>query len=134
MFKAFKEFAFKGNMLDMAVGIVIGAAFGTVVKSLVDNIIMPPIGKIIGGVDFSNLMIPLGKVNPETKEVVAIRYGQFLNDMFSFLIIAFVLFIVIKKFLAAFAKEEEEAPKEDPKPTELDILVEIRDQLKNSNS
>ena len=117
----------------MAVGIIIGAAFTTVVKSMVDNVIMPPLGKLIGDIDFSKLMIKLGEVDPETKEVVAIRYGQFINDLLSFLIVAFVLFIIIKKFLAAFDDKDEEEKEEDPAPTEIDILTEIRDQLKKQN-
>jgi large conductance mechanosensitive channel len=132
MFKAFKEFAFKGNLIDMAVGIIIGGAFGTVVKSLVDNVVMPPIGKLIGDIDFSKLKIPLGGVNEETGEAVAINYGQFLQDLVSFLIIALVIFILIKKVVAAFDKKEE-APAEDPGPSEIDLLTEIRDQLKKQN-
>lgn len=129
MLKAFKEFAMKGNMLDMAVGIVIGAAFGTVVKSLVDNIIMPPIGKLTADIDFSKIVIPLGG-ETEDGEPVVIGIGQFLNDTLSFVIIAFALFIVIKKVLAAFEKEKEEEP--EPEPAEdVVLLTEIRDLLKS---
>ena len=135
MFKAFKEFAFKGNLIDMAVGIIIGGAFGTVVKSLVDNVIMPPIGKLIGDIDFSRLRIPLtDKLDDKGNPEVAIYWGQFLQDFVSFLIIAFVLFIIIKKVIAAFDKKENETPEEDPGPTEVDLLTEIRDQLKKQGS
>ncbi len=131
MLKAFKDFALKGNMLDMAVGIVIGAAFGTVVKSLVDNVIMPPLGKLTAGIDFSKIVIPLGGKTTEGEPVV-IGIGQFINDAISFVIVAFVLFLVIKKFLAAFDKKEEEAPKEEPKPSEEAVLLsEIRDLLQS---
>ncbi len=133
MFKAFKEFAFNGNVLDMAVGIVIGVAFSTVVKSLVDNVIMPPIGKMIGGVDFSDLAVILGGVGADG-EPVAIRYGQFLNDLISFLIVAFVLFIIIKKFLAAFDKKVEEPLEPPALSAEVVLLTEIRDQLRQQNS
>jgi len=130
MLKAFKEFAFKGNMLDMAVGIVIGTAFGTVVKSLVDNVIMPPLGKITAGIDFSKIVIPLGG-ETEEGEPVAIAIGPFINDAISFVIVAFVLFLVIKKFLAAFEKEKEEEPEKEPEPSKEEVLLgEIRDLLK----
>ena len=133
MFKAFKEFAFKGNLIDMAVGFIIGGAFGTVVKSLVDNVVMPPIGKLIGGIDFSKLSFALGdEVDEKGVPLVAINYGQFIQDFISFIVIAFVIFIVIKKVLVVFDKKEEEA-KEDPAPTEVDLLTEIRDQLKKQN-
>ena len=134
MFKAFKEFAFKGNLIDMAVGFIIGGAFGTVVKSLVDNVVMPPIGKLIGDIDFSKLSIPLtDKLNDKGEPDVAIYWGQFLQDFVSFLVIAFVLFLIIKKVITAFDKKEEEKPEEDPAPTEIELLTEIRDQLKKQN-
>ena len=130
MLKAFKEFAFKGNMLDMAVGIVIGAAFGTVVKSLVDNVIMPPLGKVTAGIDFSSIVIPLGG-ETEDGEPVVIGIGQFINDAISFLIVTFVLFLVIKKFLAAFEREKDEEPEKEPEPSNEEVLLgEIRDLLK----
>jgi len=131
MFKAFKEFAFKGNLIDMAVGIIIGGAFGTVVKSLVDNVVMPPIGKLIGGIDFSRLQWVIGAPPEGEDEPVAIRYGQFIQDFISFIVIAFVIFIIIKKVLAAFEKKEEEEKEEIPKLSqEAELLTEIRDQLK----
>ena len=139
MIKEFKEFAFKGNLIDMAVGIIIGGAFGTVVKSLVDNVFMPPLGQLIAQVDFANLKVPLQKGVPEVKneagEVVtaavpevAINYGQFIQDFISFLILALVVFIVIKKVVGAMQKKEEEKPAGPPKQEVL--LEEIRDLLK----
>ncbi|HSH15882.1 MAG TPA: large-conductance mechanosensitive channel protein MscL [Verrucomicrobiae bacterium] len=134
MLKEFKEFAFRGNLIDMAVGIIIGGAFGTVVKSLVDNIFMPPLGAITAGIDFSKLSLTLQEAKTETvdgKEVitpeVALNYGQFINDFIAFVILAFVVFIVIKKFLGALKKEKELAPAAPPKQ-EL-LLEEIRDLL-----
>lgn len=141
MLKEFKEFAFKGNLVDMAVGIIIGGAFGTVVKSLVDDIFMPIIGFFTGGVDFSDKFIPLGtipegktaKAAAEAGDVVLLTYGNFVTAFISFLILAFVLFLVIKKFMGALKKEEEK-PEEDPKPSEeVVLLTEIRDALKNQS-
>lgn len=138
MFKEFKEFAFKGNLIDMAVGIIIGGAFGTVVKSLVDNVFMPPLGQVIAKVDFANLKIPLqegvaevrdgDKVITEAVPEVAIFYGQFIQDFISFVILAFVVFIVIKKVVQGMQKEKEAAPAAPPKQEVL--LEEIRDLLK----
>jgi large conductance mechanosensitive channel len=93
--KEFKEFAIKGNAIDMAVGIVIGAAFGKIVSSMVNDVIMPPIGMLIGGVDFSKLMITLKAATVDTPAVV-IKYGQFINNVIDFLIVAFSIFLVIK--------------------------------------
>ncbi|MEM7697653.1 MAG: large conductance mechanosensitive channel protein MscL [Verrucomicrobiota bacterium] len=139
MLKDFKEFAFKGNLVDMAVGIIIGGAFGTVVKSLVDDIFMPIIGRITGGVDFSDRYIDLAGVVPagtpvakasEIEGAALLTYGNFITSFISFIILAFVLFLVIKKFMGALKKEEEK-PKEEPKPSEeVVLLTEIRDALK----
>ena len=134
MMSEFKEFAVKGNMVDMAVGIIIGGAFGTIVKSLVDDVIMPPIGYLSGGLDFSNLALSLGQ-GVDGKEVL-IKYGTFLNSVIAFLIVAFVLFMIIKAINKAKAameseKEEEEAAAEPPKQEIL--LEEIRDLLKNKS-
>lgn len=142
MLKEFKEFAFKGNLVDMAVGIIIGGAFGTVVKSLVDDIFMPIIGALTGGVDFSDKHLVIkgevpdgktAKAAAEAGDVVLLTYGNFITAFISFLILAFVLFLVIKKFMGALKKAEEE-PKEDPAPSEeVVLLTEIRDLLsKNS--
>ncbi len=131
MLSEFKEFAVKGNMVDMAVGIIIGGAFGTIVKSLVSDVIMPPIGYLAGGLDFSDLAISLGK-GMDGKEVL-IKYGAFLNAVIAFLIVAFVLFLIIKginrakEAMETEKKEEEEAT---PPPKQEVLLEEIRDLLK----
>ena len=116
MIKEFKEFAMRGNVMDMAVGIIIGGAFGTIVKSMVDDVLMPPIGKMMGKVDFSNLKVVLEEAEDPAKEV-AIRYGQFINNVIAFLIVAFCVFLLIKAMNAAKKKEEAAPPdtKECPK-------------------
>jgi len=129
----FKEFAIKGNVVDMAVGIIIGAAFGKIVASLVKDIIMPPIGLALGGVDFSNLAIVLQEAQGEV-EAVSINYGTFIMTIIDFLIIAFAIFIAIKAMNAAQAARgstaEEEAPAAPPEPSdEVKLLTEIRDLL-----
>ncbi len=135
MLKEFKEFALRGNVVDMAVGIIIGAAFSTIVKSLVDDIIMPPIGVITGGVDFSNLFIPL---NGEHYDSLAqarqagaptLNYGLFINSVISFTIVAFVLFMVVKAMNQLRRKQEEEPASEPPPSREVQLLEEIRDAL-----
>ena len=135
MLKEFKEFAFKGNLVDMAVGIIIGGAFGTVVKSLVDNVLMPPLGKLIAGIDFSKLKVVLSPAVTEDGEVIkpeaAIAYGQFITDLIAFLLMAFAVFIVVKKVLVAMKKEEAAPPAKPPEPSgEEKLLAEIRDLLK----
>ena len=134
MLKEFRDFILKGNMLDMAVGIIIGAAFGTVVKSLVSNVIMPPIGKVLGGLDFSALYIGLGE--GADGEPVKILYGQFINDVISLVIVGFCVFLLVKAYnqaKAQFEKEEEEKeaePEKEPEPSaEEKLLTEIRDLL-----
>jgi large conductance mechanosensitive channel len=130
MLKEFKEFAIKGNVLDMAVGIILGAAFGTVVQSLVNDVIMPPIGLLLGGMDFSEIAIPVG-TGPEG-EVVAIGIGLFVNATISFIIVAFAVFMVVRSFNRMKRKEEakEEAPAAPPEPSaEERLLAEIRDLL-----
>ena len=125
MLKEFKEFAMRGNVVDMAVGIVIGAAFGKIVSSLVADVIMPPIGMIMGGVDFSNLAIPLG----EGEGAASINYGVFINTVLDFAIIAFAIFMVIKG-INSMKKKEEEKPAAPPKPSAEEVLLtEIRDLL-----
>jgi len=129
MMKEFKEFAMKGNVMDMAVGIVIGSAFGKIIASLVTDVIMPPIGILLGGVDFSNLSIVL-KDATEVAEVVTLNYGVFINTVVDFTIIAFAIFMVIKGINSA-KKKEEEKPAEPPKPSEeVMLLKDIRDALK----
>ena len=136
MVKEFKEFAVKGNVVDMAVGIIIGGAFGTIVKSLVSDVIMPPIGKLMGGVDFSNLFVVLGEGSFESldnaKEAGAatINYGVFINNVISFLIVAFAVFLLVKS-INSLKRKEEEKPAAPPKPSaEETLLTEIRDLLK----
>ena len=134
----FKAFALKGNVVDMAVGVIIGGAFGKIVTSVVNNIIMPPIGVITGGVDFTDLKVTLKEavVEGETvvSEAVTLNYGQFIQDVVDFLIIAFCIFLMIKG-IAKLSRKKEEAPAEpapDPEPSaEEKLLTEIRDLLKN---
>ena len=136
MLKEFKEFAMRGNVVDMAVGIVIGAAFGTIIKSLVADVIMPPIGMLLGGVDFANFFITLSEGSYLTLEAakeagaVTLNYGSFINTVISFLIVAFAIFLLIKQMNRLKKKEEgvPEAPAEPPKQEVL--LEEIRDLLK----
>ena len=136
MLKEFKEFAVKGNVIDMAVGIVIGASFGTIVKSFVSDILMPPIGLAMGGVDFSNLFVTLKGDSHASLEAakeagaVTVNYGVFMNNVISFLIVAFAIFLVVKA-MNTLKRKEEEAPKEPPAPPRSEILLEeIRDALK----
>ena len=125
MLKEFKEFAMRGNVVDMAVGIIIGAAFGKIVSSLVKDVIMPPIGMLMGGMDFSNLAIALG----EGEEAAAINYGVFINTVLDFLIVAVAIFLLIKA-LNTLKRKEEEKPAEPPKPSNEEVLLtEIRDLI-----
>ena len=127
--KEFKEFAVKGNVVDMAVGIVIGAAFGQIVSSFVDDIITPPIGVLLGGVDFSNLAITLKEAAGEVP-AVTLNYGKFIQTVVDFTIIAFAIFIAIK-LINNLKRQEEEAPTTPPKPSNEEVLLaEIRDILK----
>lgn len=129
MLQEFRAFAFKGNMIDMAVGIVVGAAFGRVVQSLVRDIIMPPIGIAVGGVDFSELGIVLKQAVGEA-EAVTIGYGAFIQTLVDFLIIALAIFVAVKT-INAMQRQEEEAPAVPAPPSEeLVVLREIRDALK----
>ena len=128
MLEEFKKFAMRGNVVDMAVGIIIGAAFGGIVKSLVNDIIMPPIGMIMGNVDFSDLALALG----EGEGAATISYGVFINTVLNFLIVAFAVFLLIKA-INNLQKKEEEKPAEPPKPSaEETLLTEIRDLLAKS--
>ena len=126
MFKEFKKFAIKGNVVDLAIAVIIGGAFGKIVTSLVKDIIMPPVGLITGGVDFSQLVIVLKKAT-ETTEAITLNYGIFINTVIDFLIVSFSIFFVIKQ-INKFKKKEEEKPKETPE--EIKLLREIRDELK----
>lgn len=128
IFNEFKEFALKGNVVDMAVGIIIGGAFGTIVQSLVKDVIMPPVGLLLGGVDFSDIKIPLRSAGPG-HDAVTMNVGLFLNNVISFLIVAFVLFMAIKAMNQLRPKQEEE-PASEPRPSrEVQLLEEIRDAL-----
>jgi large conductance mechanosensitive channel len=129
MMKEFKEFALRGNVVDMAVGIVIGAAFGKIVSSLVGDVIMPPIGVLLGGVDFSNLAITVKEAVGESPAVV-IRYGKCIQTIIDFVIIAFSIFLVIKG-VNSVKRKEEQAPQAPPEPPAQEVLLaEIRDLLK----
>lgn len=128
----FKAFAMRGNVVDMAVGIVLGAAFGKIVTSFVNDIIMPPIGLLIGGVDFSDLTAVLKQAAGETP-AVTINYGMFIQIIIDFLIVAFAIFMAVKA-MNSLKKKQEEVPAPPPVPTKEEILLtEIRDLLKNKN-
>jgi len=131
----FKKFAIKGNVVDMGVGIIIGGAFGTIVSSFVKDIIMPPIGLITGGVDFSNKVWILKK-ETEVAEAITLNYGAFVNNILTFVIVAFVLFLIIKQMnnLKEIMgnDEKEKVKKTKPKAEEVVLLSEIRDILKKN--
>jgi large conductance mechanosensitive channel len=138
--KEFKEFAMKGNVMDMAVGVIIGGAFGKIVSSLVGDVLMPLIGKLTGGISFVDLFVNLGDGNfktlAEAKEAGAavFAYGQFIQNIIDFLIVALCIFLMIKGMNKLSRKKEEPAPAEPeaPKgPTQEELLAEIRDLLKN---
>ncbi|KAG9610680.1 hypothetical protein KCV01_g2993, partial [Aureobasidium melanogenum] len=127
----FKKFALRGNVIDLAVGVVIGAAFGKIVTSLVDNIIMPPIGWLIGGIDFSQWKWVLKPADAATKTAeVAIQYGTFINVLVQFVIVAFAIFMVVKA-INKVTRREEAAPA--PPAADVVLLQEIRDLLKQQN-
>jgi len=133
MFKEFKEFAMRGSVVDLAIGVIIGAAFGKIVTSLVNDIIMPPLGILINDVDFSNLSVRLKPeiVNQigETVAAVTLNYGEFINTVISFLIVAVAVFALVRG-MNALKKKEEEKVKQEKGPTEIELLKEIRDSLK----
>ena len=135
MLKEFKEFALRGNVVDMAVGIIIGAAFTTIVRSMVDDIIMPPIGVVTGGVDFSNMFVALNgehyDSSAQAREAGAptVNFGVFINNLISFMIVAFVLFMAIKGMNQLRRKQEEEPATEPPPSQEVQLLEQIRDAL-----
>jgi large conductance mechanosensitive channel len=130
-FSEFKAFAMRGNVIDLAVGVVIGAAFGKIVSSLVDNVIMPPLGVLIGNIDFSDLVIKIGTPVADAKGVVAggaiIKYGVFLNTIIQFIIVAIAIFLVIK-LMNRLVRKEEATPA--PPAPDVVLLTEIRDLLK----
>lgn len=138
--KEFKEFALRGNVVDMAVGIIIGAAFGKIVSSMVADVLMPPIGKLMGGVDFSNYFINLSTDKgpfqslPEAKAAGAatLNYGVFINEVINFTIVAIAVFMLVKALNTArrrFEKEKESAPPPAPTPDQV-LLAEIRDAIR----
>ncbi len=135
MLNEFKEFALRGNVVDMAVGIIIGAAFSTIVRSLVDDIIMPPIGVVTGGVDFSSMFVALNGQHydslAQAKQAAAptVNFGVFINNVISFMIVAFVLFMVVKGMNKLRRKQEEDPSAELPPSREVQLLEEIRDAL-----
>jgi large conductance mechanosensitive channel len=131
MISEFKTFAMRGNVIDLAVGVVIGAAFGKIVTSLVSDVIMPPIGLLIGGVDFSSLVVTLREASTDAAgaviPAVTINYGTFINIVIQFLIVAFAIFLVVRT-INRFKKKEETAPAATPE--DVLLLREIRDSLK----
>lgn len=136
MFEEFKKFALRGNVVDLAVGFILGGAFSTIVKSLVDDILMPPLGLVLGGVDFTNLYISLSGGDYPSLEAaqeagaVTMNYGLFINNIIAFLILAFALFLIIKG-MNKMQKKADEAPAEPAAtPREQVLLEEIRDLLK----
>lgn len=134
MFKEFKEFAMQGNVLDMAVGVIMGGAFGAVVSSLVGDVLMPIVGQATGGMDFKDMFIPLAANAPATlaeakkANIPVIAYGAWFNTVISFLSVAFVIFLLVKAMNKA--KKEQPAPPPPPPPKEEVLLGEIRDLLK----
>ena len=137
----FKKFISKGNVMDMAVGLIMATYFGAIIKSLVNDILMPPIGKLMGGVDFSQLKYVIQSAIPESGEgagdgvaEVAISYGLFINAIITFIIVAWAIFMVVKgynKMKESMAKKEEAAPTAPPVPTKEEVLLtEIRDELR----
>jgi len=141
MLKEFREFIAKGNVLDLAVAVIIGGAFSSIVKSLTDNVIMPIVGAIFGGADFSNYFILLS--TPDGYEgsltdfaalqeagAVMIGYGAFVTAVINFVILAFIIFLMVRTANRMMKKQEEEAPPPPAGPSEIDLLIEIRDALK----
>jgi len=140
MLREFKEFAMRGNVVDMAVGIIIGAAFGAIVSSLVNDIIMPPLGLLLGRIDFSNLFVVLKKgtaagpylnlAAAQSAGAVTLNYGQFINRIVSFIIVAFSVFLLVKG-MNTLKRKQEAKPAEPPKPRdEVVLLTQIRDALR----
>jgi len=132
MVSEFKQFAMKGNVVDMAVGIIIGAAFGKIVSSFVGDVIMPPLGLLIGGVDFTDLAVTLKAATGDIA-AVTLNYGKFIQTVFDFVIVAFAIFIAIKA-MNKLKRKEEEQPAAPPAPSNEEVLLaEIRDLLKQKS-
>jgi len=134
IFGEFREFIARGNVIDLAVGVIVGAAFNDIVKSLVDNVVMPPIGLLLSGIDFAHLQWVLRPDDPLTKanELVAVQYGQFINTLIKFLIVAWVVFLLVKGVNAIRRKDAAAPPKTPPAPAPQEaLLIEIRDLLKS---
>ena len=131
--KEFREFAMRGNVVDLAVGVIIGAAFGKIVSSLVADIIMPPLGLLIGGIDFKQFAITLRDAQGDVPAVV-MHYGVFIQNVFDFIIVAFAIFLAIK-VINKLKRNQEEEPKAPPAPSKEEVLLgEIRDLLKEQNN
>ena len=138
MLKEFKDFAMRGNVLDMAIGVIIGGAFGKIVSSLVSDVLMPPLGLLMGKVDFSSLFIDLSQTSPPSLAAAkaagapTLNYGVFLQSVFDFLIIAFVIFMLVKQVNRFKQEAPPPPPPAPPEPTKEErLLMEIRDLLKN---
>ena len=131
----FKEFIARGNVVDLAVGVIIGGAFGKIVTSLVDQVIMPPIGLLMGGIDFAQMKIVLKAADPATNQAeVAVQYGAFVNTIIQFAIIAFVIFLIVKA-INNLRRQEAVAPAAPPAPTKTEALLEdIRDALRSGKA
>lgn len=136
MLQDFKAFLLKGNVVDMAVGFMFGAAFASVVKSLVENVVMPPIGLLLGKVDFSNLYIALDGNSYESLAALeeagapAIKYGMFVNDTINFILLGFIIFMMVRSITKMQRKEKEKPAEPAPTPADIVLLTEIRDALK----
>ena len=134
MISEFKEFAMRGNVIDLAVGVVLGAAFGKIVSSLVDDVIMPVIGKLAGGVDFSSLAVVLepARMGADGKEVAAVllRYGAFIQSIVDFLLVAFAVFVFVKVINRLYRKRLDAPSTPAPTPADIVLLTEIRDALR----
>lgn len=133
IFSEFREFIARGNVIDLAVGVIVGAAFNDIVKSLVDNVVMPPIGMLLSGIDFAHLEWVLRPDNPLTKanEMVAVQYGLFINTVIKFVIVAWVIFLLVKGVNAIRRQDAAAPPEAKPAPTPQEqLLIEIRDLLK----
>ena len=137
MFKEFKEFIAKGNVMDLAVGVIIGGAFGAIVKSLTDDVLMPIIGAIFGGLDFSNYFAPLASgvtatdLDAAREQGAVLAYGSFITAVVNFLIIGFIIFLIVRAMNNMMKAKEEEAAAEPPAPPKQEVLLEeIRDLLK----